>query len=165
MCDLNSLTRYLTYSPCIGRWILNNWTTRKVPSLFFLNIQNIYIWTHAFSRRIHIKMLHQLYWQYWGGKITGDILIKAPSNLEEKSQWWLYMLKYIETWNYIFHSGFQEKNFFSISYLITTAKKYVEIWNYIFHSGFQEKKFFSNFLFNNNNPQKITVLKQSLQHI
>ena len=30
MWDLTSLTREPTRVPCIGRWILNNWTTREV---------------------------------------------------------------------------------------------------------------------------------------
>ena len=29
--DLSSLTRYLTHAPCIGRRILNHWTTREAP--------------------------------------------------------------------------------------------------------------------------------------
>ena len=31
MWDLSSLTRDRTGTPCIARWILNHWTTRKVP--------------------------------------------------------------------------------------------------------------------------------------
>ena len=31
MWDLSSLTRDQTLIPCIGRWILNRWTTREVP--------------------------------------------------------------------------------------------------------------------------------------
>ena len=31
MWDLSSLTRDWTHVPCIGRWILNHWTTREVP--------------------------------------------------------------------------------------------------------------------------------------
>ena len=37
MWDLNSLTRAQTCIPCIGRLILNHWTTREVPNLNFLN--------------------------------------------------------------------------------------------------------------------------------
>ena len=29
--DLSSLTRDRTHIPCIGRWILNCWTTREIP--------------------------------------------------------------------------------------------------------------------------------------
>ena len=36
MWDLNSMTRERTHIPCIGRWILNHWTTRKVPPYHFL---------------------------------------------------------------------------------------------------------------------------------
>ena len=32
MWDLSSLTRDQTRTPCIGRWSLNHWTTREVPS-------------------------------------------------------------------------------------------------------------------------------------
>ena len=35
MCDLNSPTKDWTHTPCIGRWSLNPWTTRKVPGFFF----------------------------------------------------------------------------------------------------------------------------------
>ena len=31
MWDLGSLIRDRTYNPCIGRWSLNHWTTKKVP--------------------------------------------------------------------------------------------------------------------------------------
>ena len=31
MWDLSSLTRDQTHVPCIGRQILNHWTTREVP--------------------------------------------------------------------------------------------------------------------------------------
>ena len=33
MRDLSSLTRGWTHIPCIGRWILNHWTTREVPAV------------------------------------------------------------------------------------------------------------------------------------
>ena len=33
MWDLRSLTRDQTSVPCITRWILNQWTTRKIPPL------------------------------------------------------------------------------------------------------------------------------------
>ena len=36
MWDLSSLTRDWTRVPCIGRWILNHWTTREVPLHYFL---------------------------------------------------------------------------------------------------------------------------------
>ena len=47
----------------IGRWILNHWTTREVPSLQFFvfkfsnhrNMEGIVWWTH-----IHIHLIHQL---------------------------------------------------------------------------------------------------------
>ena len=35
MWDLSSLTRDQTCISCIGRWIINHWTTRKVPGHFF----------------------------------------------------------------------------------------------------------------------------------
>ena len=33
MWDLGSLTKDWTHIPCTGRWCLNHWTTREVPSL------------------------------------------------------------------------------------------------------------------------------------
>ena len=39
--DLSTPTRDQTHIPCIGRWILNHWTTREVPiSHFFLALNN-----------------------------------------------------------------------------------------------------------------------------
>ena len=38
MWDLSSPTRDRTHVPCIGRWILNHWTTRGVPSIYFLTL-------------------------------------------------------------------------------------------------------------------------------
>ena len=35
MWDLSSLTRYHTHVPCIGKRILNHWTTREVPIMRF----------------------------------------------------------------------------------------------------------------------------------
>ena len=35
--DLNSPTRDRTHLPCIGRWILNHWTVREVPSCSLLS--------------------------------------------------------------------------------------------------------------------------------
>ena len=37
MWDLNPPTRDQTHIPCIGRHILNHWTTREVPSFSFYN--------------------------------------------------------------------------------------------------------------------------------
>ena len=42
MCDLCSLTRDWTCVPCIGRRILNHWTTREVPV--------IYLWKHGMDK-------------------------------------------------------------------------------------------------------------------
>ena len=33
--DISSQTRDWTGTPCIGRWSLNHWTTREVPSAVF----------------------------------------------------------------------------------------------------------------------------------
>ena len=35
-------TRDQTLVPCIGRWILNHWTTREVPFSFFNNLYHIF---------------------------------------------------------------------------------------------------------------------------
>ena len=32
MWDLSFLTRDGTHVPCIARWVINHWTSRKVPS-------------------------------------------------------------------------------------------------------------------------------------
>ena len=37
MWDFSSLTRDQIYIHCIGRWILNHWTTREVSALASLN--------------------------------------------------------------------------------------------------------------------------------
>ena len=34
-CDRTSLTRDRARTPCMGRQILNHWTTREVPIIFF----------------------------------------------------------------------------------------------------------------------------------
>ena len=39
--DLNSLTRDQTCTPCIGRWCLNNWTTREVPILLIFALPDV----------------------------------------------------------------------------------------------------------------------------
>ena len=36
MWDLNSLTRDRTHVPCIGKWLLNYWITRELPTSSFL---------------------------------------------------------------------------------------------------------------------------------
>ena len=36
MCFLSSRTRDWTHIPSTARWILNHWTTKEVPELFFL---------------------------------------------------------------------------------------------------------------------------------
>ena len=38
MWDLSFLTRDRTCVPCIARWILNHWTTRKVPRFIFIGL-------------------------------------------------------------------------------------------------------------------------------
>ena len=40
MWDLSSLTRDQTLVPCIGKQILNHWTTREVPGKTLLNTRN-----------------------------------------------------------------------------------------------------------------------------
>ena len=44
MWDLNAPTRDQTQTPCIGRFSLNHWTAREVPSGFFLPIYLPSIW-------------------------------------------------------------------------------------------------------------------------
>ena len=39
MWDLSSPTRDRTRVPCIGRWILDHWTTREVPGWVTLQLQ------------------------------------------------------------------------------------------------------------------------------
>ena len=43
MWDLSSPTRDQTRVPCIGRWILNHWTTREVPLIYFFNANQLCI--------------------------------------------------------------------------------------------------------------------------
>ena len=45
MWDLSSLTRDLTRVPCFGRWILKHWTTREVPSCFFVVAFQFFIYS------------------------------------------------------------------------------------------------------------------------
>ena len=54
MWDLTSLTRDQTCVPCIARWILNHWTTRKVPSLGAFN--GYLVTVHPLSR-IHLFVI------------------------------------------------------------------------------------------------------------
>ena len=44
----SSWTRDQIGVPCTGRWILNHWTTREVPSLLFKN-KNLFIYLTVFS--------------------------------------------------------------------------------------------------------------------
>ena len=59
MWDLSSLTRARTHIPCIGRWILNHWTTREVQkeSLFKVNwlIQWSYVTESQLSQKCQSK--------------------------------------------------------------------------------------------------------------
>jgi len=41
MWDLSSQTRDWTHVPCIGRWILNHWTTREILPLFLQPLQHL----------------------------------------------------------------------------------------------------------------------------
>ena len=50
MWDLSSQTRDQTCVLCIGRWILNHWTTRQVPQTNFLaNLIPVPVWASACS--------------------------------------------------------------------------------------------------------------------
>ena len=49
MWDLSCLTRGRTWVPCIGRWILNRWTTREVPSFNLYKTPMRYILIFLFS--------------------------------------------------------------------------------------------------------------------
>ena len=46
MWDLSSLTRDQTQVPCIVRWILYHWTTRKVPCFTF---NSVYFYVYNFT--------------------------------------------------------------------------------------------------------------------
>ena len=46
---LSSLTRDRTQVPCIGRWILNHWTTREVPSALFFSLFALLTFSHFLS--------------------------------------------------------------------------------------------------------------------
>ena len=37
ICDLSSSTRDQTHTPCIGKWTLSHWTTRKSPCPFLIS--------------------------------------------------------------------------------------------------------------------------------
>ena len=39
----NSSIRDRTHVPCVGRWILNHWTTREVPENLFIFLMNLNI--------------------------------------------------------------------------------------------------------------------------
>ena len=39
MWDLSSPTRDQTFTICVGRWVLNHWTTRKVPKCNYFKIR------------------------------------------------------------------------------------------------------------------------------
>ena len=55
MWDLNFPTRDWTHTPCSGRWSLNQWTSRKIPTAFFfiLTIAILYLlcslWKNLFG--------------------------------------------------------------------------------------------------------------------
>ena len=56
--DLSSPTRDQTCIPCIGRQILNHWTTREVPSMrtfkkLSSNILSFLAWVYAYVK-IHL---------------------------------------------------------------------------------------------------------------
>ena len=61
MWDLNSLTRDWTQIPCVGRWSVNHWTTREVPSLFlyflFFLIKREHI-TIFFNLAVHSREVY-----------------------------------------------------------------------------------------------------------
>ena len=52
--DLRSLTRDLTPITCIGRWILNHWTTREVPKSSVL-IKDFCLETNKELHHFHIE--------------------------------------------------------------------------------------------------------------
>ena len=64
MWDLSSLNRDQTRIPCIGKWIFNHWTTRKVPrveDIIYRSVKIHYLDRHFFiwlkSRNPHIRSI------------------------------------------------------------------------------------------------------------
>ena len=45
----SSQTRDRTYVPCIGRWILNQWTTREAPPAFLWLLSASFFFSHSFT--------------------------------------------------------------------------------------------------------------------
>ena len=72
MWGFSSLTRYWTHVPCVGRWILNHWTTREVQVCIFkkrwrgkhsvlLASQGVTISQHDFGRKEGICQIKVLF--------------------------------------------------------------------------------------------------------
>ena len=57
MWDLSSPTRDRTWNPCIGRWSLNHWATRKVPGISILIALQV-IFTHSLVEKHWISLDH-----------------------------------------------------------------------------------------------------------
>ena len=57
MWDLSSPTRDRTWNPCIGRWSLNHWATRKVPGITILIALQV-IFTHSLVEKHWISLDH-----------------------------------------------------------------------------------------------------------
>ena len=55
--DLSSPTRGQTRVPCTGRWILNHWTIREVPSLYLFShrLEPLLSFSPCISNRFHLK--------------------------------------------------------------------------------------------------------------
>ena len=56
MWDLSSLTRDKTHIPCPGSWILNHWTTREGPLIFFRALTTLVKNPHA-MQETHVRSL------------------------------------------------------------------------------------------------------------
>ena len=84
MWNLSSLTRDQTQDPCIGRWILNHWTTREIPIAYFL-ILNTSIEMHLYVVDVTVLKNKCLVLDYFS---RTECLQRV--NLQRSSSYWTH---------------------------------------------------------------------------
>ena len=85
--DASTLTRDQTYVPCIGRWILNHWTTREVPLPVLLQLPQVKTSGDMFLSLIELPFATNTQSQKWE-----QFLCRLPSFfLASSSLLWLLL--------------------------------------------------------------------------
>ena len=93
MWDVSSPTRDGTNVPCVGRWILNHWSTRRVPVLFSV-LHRVTSLMLLVSITSNISVSNRIFFFFWSVTFLTFTLQPGCLKKKKKKHWKPKFIKY-----------------------------------------------------------------------